>query len=120
MEVKVLNIVLVVFCGALMILGVAELVRLVVFWWVRPEKPGDFTLVVAPETPEECESLVRSAAERMRWLDLKGPCGLICLNKDEDQEILKICRFLALRYPYLKVSKQEDLVYNILETKEAP
>lgn len=115
-----MNIMLVIFCGVLMVLGITELVRLVVFWWVRPEKPGEFTIVVAPRGPEECEALVRAAAERMRWLDLKGPCGLICLNRDENEETLRICRFLALRYPYLKVSKQEDLVYNILKTEKAP
>lgn len=95
-----------------MIFGVTELVRVVVFWWMRPLTAGKFSVVVEPKGAEDCECAVRAAAERMRWLDLKGPCRLVCLNSRNDPEIDRICRFLALRYPYLEVFKPEDLVYN--------
>lgn len=109
-----MNILLGVLCVVLMVLGVTELVRILIFWWLRPDTSREFSIVVEPESAETCEYLVRAAAERMRWLNFKGPCRLICVNRTADPEIDSICRFLALRYPYLKVSKTEDLVYNIL------
>ncbi len=110
-----MNIAVCVVCAVLMILGAAELVRLLVFWWTKPLDAGKFVLVTAPDSAEECEAVLRSAAERIRWLELKGPCRLICVNRRGDGEIDKICRLLALRYPYLRVCKTEDLVYHILE-----
>ena len=110
-----MNIFVCVVCAVLMIFGVTELVRVIVFWWLRPDTSHAFSIVVAPESAEDCECVVRAAAERMRWLDFKGPCRLVCVNRTEDPEIDSICRFLSLRYPYLKVSKTGDLVYHILE-----
>lgn len=113
-----MNIVLCVLCAVLMILGVAELARLLVFWWTKPLTGKNFSVVVAPESAEDCECTVRAAAERMRWLDLKGPCRLVCVNRGGSTEIDRICRFLALRYPYLRVSKTQDLVYYCTEEEQ--
>lgn len=113
-----MNIAVCVVCVILMVLGVAELARLLVFWWSKPLTEGKLTLVVSPESPEECECVLRSAMERIRWLDVKGPVKVICLNRGGDREIEKICRLLSLRYPYLCVCKTEDLVYNLLEEQK--
>ena len=115
-----MNIVIFVLCAVLMVFGIAELVRPLVFWWLKPETAQEFSIVVSPGSADSCEYLVRSAAERMRWLNLKAPCRLVCVNLSDDPEIDSICRFLALRYPYLKVSKREDLVYTILDREEDP
>ncbi len=112
-----MNIVLIVFCSVLMVLGVTELIRVLSFWWLGSRCGEKITLVVTPESGESCEYLVRTAAQRMSWMNLKGPCRLLCVNAENDPEIDSICRFLALRYPYLKVSKKEELVYNILESE---
>lgn len=113
-----MNIAVCVICVVLMILGASELLRLLVFWWTGPLTRTDFSLVVAPKNAEDCECTVRAAAERIRWLDLKGSCRIICVNKSEDPEIDRICRFLMLRYPYLRVSKIGDLVYDCMEKDE--
>ncbi len=97
----------------LMVLGAAELARLVVFWATRPVEGEKLALVVAPTGPEDCESLVRAAAERARWMG--GTCRLVCLIDGESEELMSICRFLSLQYPYLRVCKKEDLVYHIME-----
>ncbi len=113
-----MNIFLIVFCGVLMVLGVTELIRTLAFWLFDSRSGEKLTLVVAPEDGESCESLVRTAAQRISWMNLKGPCRLLCVNAENDPEIDSVCRFLALRYPYLKVSKTEELVYNILESEK--
>ncbi len=109
-----MNIAVCVVCTVLMVLGTAELVRLLVFWWAKPVSEEGFFAVVEPKSAEECEFLVRSAAERIRWLDHTGPYRLACLNRNADPEIDKICRVLSLRYPFLRVFKSKDLVYDTL------
>lgn len=109
-----MNIAVCVICTVLMVLGAAELVRLLVFWWTSPLLGKDLVVVVRPRSAEECEHAIRTAAERMRWLEIRGSCRLACINADGDPEIDKICRFLSLRYPYLRVFKSADLVYDTL------
>ena len=70
-------------------------------------------LVVAPAGEDDCEAMVRAAAERVRWMGCGS--GLICLLPEESPELLSICRFLQLQYPYLRVSQKEDLLYHIWE-----
>ena len=104
-----------VVCAVLMVFGVTELVRVVAFWWRKPETARPFSIVVEPKGPQDCEAAVRAVAERVRWLDLAGPCRILCVDRQGDPELEKICRFLALQYPYLQVCKREDLVYHILD-----
>ncbi len=99
--------------AVLMILGAAELARLVVFWATRPLEGEKLCLVVAPSGPEDCEALVRAAAERARWMG--ASCRLICLLPEGEPELPRICQYLRLQYPYLRVCKKEDLVYDIRE-----
>lgn len=110
-----MNIFLCVAAVVLMILGGAELVRLITFHATRPLAEEKLALVVTPTGPEDCEALVRAAAERARWMG--GSCRLVCLLTEESPELTSVCRFLSLQYPYLRVSKKEDLVYHIQEEK---
>lgn len=109
------TIVLCVLCAVLMIFGVAELLRVIVFWGLKPGNTKGFTVVVAPEGAEDCEAKVRAAAERIRWLDQKGSCRLICVNRKEDAEVERICLYLSLRYPWLKTAKPTELSELILQ-----
>lgn len=112
-----MNIAVLVVCVVLMVLGASELVRLLVFWWTRPLTDKSFALVIVPKSAEECEAAVRAAAERMRWLEFKGECKLVCVNTGGDGEIDRICHYLMLRYPYLRVCKKQDLVYYCIDEK---
>ena len=107
-----------VVCAVLMVFGVTELGRVIAFWWRKPDTRRTFALVVAPQGPEDCEAAVQAGAELLRWLDLEGPCRLICLNREEDPEVERICRYLSLQYPGLVVCKREDLVYHIESAEE--
>ena len=108
-----MNVLLAVFCTVLMVLGAAELVRLCAFWWHKPLRDAKCSVVVIPEGPEDCEYAVRAAAERLRWLGGEDR-RLICVNLRDDPEVERICRYLSLQYPYLRLSKTEDLVYHCI------
>ncbi len=97
--------------------GLVELLRLGVFWLCRPQRPAGLWLAVAPRDGEECEHLVRAAAERVQWLGWRGPCTLLCVNGEGDPHIEAVCKILERRYPFLRLCKREDLVYDIGEQK---
>lgn len=111
-----MNLFLCVAGAVLLILGAAELTRLVVFWATRPMEAGRLSLAVTPAGPEDCEALVRAAAQRARWMG--GTCQVICVLPEETPELLSISRFLRLQYPHLRVCKKEDLVYHIGEEEK--
>lgn len=108
-----MNIFFCVICAALLVLGMTELVRAVSFRQTKSLTEGPFVLVVTPNGADDCECALRAAMERIRWLDMKGPCRLICVNESGDPEIDSICRLLALRYPCLRVCKKGEVEYNI-------
>lgn len=96
----------------LMIFGTVEVIRVLVFWCLKAENANEFSVVVRPEGADDCEFLIRSAAEKMKWLHLGEPCRLICVNADDNEEINLICSMLSRRYPYLVVSNSAEIEYN--------
>lgn len=102
----------------LSIFGVVEVIRKIVFWTMKTENASEFSVVVVPESAEDCEYLIRSAAEKMRWLDIEEPARLVCINDKDDPEIDAICQALSVKYPYLFVSKSFEIEYNREEHDE--
>ena len=113
---EAVNIILVVLCLFLSVLGLVELIRLCSFWVLRP-KQADFTFVVVPKNVDSCEFQLRCAAERIKWFDFNNSCRLICVNRNADSKIENAAKILSLTYPFIMLSNCEDLVYNILESK---
>jgi len=66
--------------AGLMILGGVELVRWLCFRLARGRGAGEMILLVRPTGPEDCEALVRAAALRVDWMDLRPPCRLACID----------------------------------------
>ena len=98
-------------------LGLMELVRMGVFWLLRPRGTEPAALVVMPREADECEFLIRAGMARLRWMDWRD-CRLICAVREEDQGSQAICRVLQRRYPDLRLCKRDDLVYD--STEEEP
>ncbi|MGI6255309.1 MAG: hypothetical protein ACOYJZ_06710 [Acutalibacter sp.] len=92
-------------------LGLMELVRMGVFWLLRPRGKEPAALVVMPREADECEFLIRAGMARLQWMDWRG-CQLICVVGEEDEGSQAICRVLQRRYPDLQLCKQSDLVYD--------
>lgn len=62
-----------------------------------------FTVYATVKTADEAEYIVRSAMERVKWLDLYGMCRVICLNPSGDPEIDGILRRLVEKYPFAEI-----------------
>lgn len=92
----------------LMIVGGVELIRWLCFRFCRGgREAGDMVLLVRPSGPEDCEALVRAAAMRADWMDLKPPCRLVCL--DPGGEAGGILRRMEKSCHRLELVKAEEL-----------
>lgn len=98
-----MNVVVFCFCLVLMILGISELCRLIVFRVTKPLTRGGLTVVVQPKTADECEMMLRAAVERIQFLDFSGPCEILCRPAGDDPEIGRLCRLFAVHYPSVHV-----------------
>ncbi len=99
---------------ALSAIGLVELVRMGVFWLLRPKGSGKAAFFVMPEDGDDCEFLIRAGMARLQWMDW-GDCRLVCVVGEEDRESQEICRVLQRRYPDLRLCKKEDLVYDSMQ-----
>ena len=58
-----------------------------------------FTVYATIRRADDAEYIVRSALERVKWLDLYGMCRIVCLNPTNDPEIDAIIRRLVQKIP---------------------
>lgn len=113
---KIMQFILYVVAVLLIVLGLVEVIRMVVFFFYDLRKASDSSLVLNLTDADKCEFQIRRAAQKMRWLDLEYSCKLICVNSTGDSEIDKICTLLSKRYPYLVVSNLSKMEYNVDNT----
>lgn len=97
----------------LIVIGIVEAARKITFASFCGETEDSYFLVISPRDAQSCEYSVRQAAEKLRWMNLQAPCGLICLNQENDPEIQCICEKLKKKYTNLIVSNYSELRYNM-------
>ena len=93
----------------LSILGALEVIRILSYSMTSvPE--NSFTLLVQIKSTEECEYIIESLIERIRWssIDFKA---LVLYNK-ENEEIREIAEKLISKYSNITLLSYEDLNYN--------
>lgn len=101
-----MNVVLILAGLALMALGAAEILRWVSVWLFGKAKAcaGQSVLLVLPKGPEDCESLIRAAGERLRW---GGDWRVLCVVKDGESR--EIAKRLGERYKGLEICGPKEL-----------
>lgn len=98
-----------IFFVLLAIIGAVEIVRNIIFWMLRPARPGKLYLVVSVEGHDEgAEMMLESAIERLKWIRGEEK-RLICLDKGMDEETNVVCRIISNRNPGVEVCKPEEL-----------
>lgn len=91
-------------------------VKAVSLWMTKSrllQEEAPFTVYVEAKSADEAEYVVRSAMERVRWLDLYGMCRIVCLNPSEDPEIEAIYKKLLRQYPFAEIGtlqKRKDVL----------
>lgn len=104
----------VIIAFALIVIALSGLIHQFVLLSLRPSKDEKISLVVVTKSAEDCEYVIRNAAERMKWIEPYRDSRLICLNLNSDSEVDVICKRLCKQYPFLTVSNFDDLGYNIV------
>lgn len=86
----------------LMVIGAVEIIRWICFRLWRPSH-GRLELVARPQGPEDCEDLVRAAAQRVEWMELD--CTLVVETGKGTEEIVERLRG---EYPWMEVRQIKD------------
>jgi hypothetical protein len=92
------------------LIGVTELVRLIVFWMLSPGR-GEKMLIVVPVTghDEEAEFVLRSAAQRAKWMGGKDEKRVLCVDCGMDEETRRICETICREYRFMEIVAPEEL-----------
>ena len=92
------------------LIGVTEVVRLIVFWMLSPGR-GEKMLIVVPVTghDEEAEFVLRSAAQRVKWMGGKDEKRVLCVDCGMDEETRHICEAICREYRFMEIVQPEEL-----------
>jgi len=58
---------------------------------------------------EDAEYLLRSAAQRIKWMGKNAPDRVICLDCNMDDETKKLCKMVCRDFPFIEMCTQEEL-----------
>lgn len=95
----------------LCVLGALEIIRVICFKVTKPPE-NSFTLLVQIRNKEECEFIIDSLLERIRWNDIDF--RVILLYNRDMHEIKEIAEKLIEKYNNISLSTYEDLNYNLI------
>lgn len=90
------------------VLGMAEALRLFLFWLLKSKNPGRLYLVLSMRGhDEEAELALRSASERVKWMS--GGAELLLVDRGMDEETRKICDLASEEMPELRLCRPDEV-----------
>lgn len=58
---------------------------------------------------DDIEYVLRSAAQRLKWMDGKEDAQIYCLDYGMDSETLRICRLVSAEYAFMEIVQPDQL-----------
>lgn len=58
---------------------------------------------------EDAEYLLRSAAQRVKWMGKNAPDRVICLDCNMDEETKKLCKLVCRDYPFIEMCTPDEM-----------
>lgn len=93
----------------LAIIGLAEVARVVVLFFMRSKKDKEVILVVPISGhDEEAELVLRHAAARVKWISGGRFRKVVCLDCGMDEETRKICSLVCSDYHFMEMKKSPE------------
>lgn len=93
----------------LAVVGIADIFRILMLWFLRTKKEGKLYLVISIHGhEEESEMILSSAIERLKLIPGKDK-KLICLDKGMDEETRKVCGIIHAQTPGMELCTPEEL-----------
>ena len=92
------------------LVGITEVVRLIVFWMLSQGR-GEKMLIVVPVTgrDEEAEFVLRSAAQRVKWMGGKDEKRVLCVDCGMEEETRRVCETICREYRFMEIVTPEEL-----------
>ncbi|HEX3038559.1 MAG TPA: hypothetical protein VHO94_06165 [Oscillospiraceae bacterium] len=92
------------------IIGLTEFCRVIVMWLYKPRHAKEITMIVPIEGHEEdAEFILKSAAEKMRWMGGKEQKRLICIDCGMDDETKETCKMICNQYSFVEICNAQQL-----------
>ncbi len=92
----------------LAVAGFVSFLRLVFFWMLKTENPGEFCIFISMKGhDEQAEFTLRSAAERSKWL--RCHARIYCVDLGMDEETRAVCKTICGENANLTLCTPEEL-----------
>lgn len=100
----VMDYIIIFIAVILMIIGLVDIFRIVILWFLRAHEEGEIMIVVPISGHnEEAELLLRSAAAKVKFMDGIKPSEVICLDCGMDEETRNICEKIVKGYSFMRI-----------------
>lgn len=89
--------------GLLVVIGVVEITRMIIMYFLRTDFDKDFILVVPIKgRNEQAEQMLHHAAARIMWTGGRRIEKVVCLDLGTDAETREICKKVCGDYPFMR------------------
>ncbi|MGN0488904.1 MAG: hypothetical protein ACI4HO_06550 [Ruminococcus sp.] len=97
------------------VIGVCESLRGLVRIFTKSKDDREIILIEPIcNKQEDAEYLLRSAAQKVKWMGKNGPDRVICLDCNMDEETKKLCEMVCRDYSFMELCSKDDM-FEILD-----
>ncbi len=91
------------------VVGICESCRSIVRFFTKSDNDREI-LLIEPiyQKQEDAEYILRSAAQRVKWMGKNGPDRVICIDCNMDSETRKMCEIVQRDYPFIELYTREE------------
>ena len=91
-------------------LGLTEVIRILVLKVTTTGRSSRMVVIIPVSGHhDDIEYVLRSAAQRLKWMDGQEDAQIYCLDYGMDSETLHICRLVSSEYGFMKIVQPEQL-----------
>lgn len=92
------------------VVGICESLRGLVRFFTKSKDEKEIILIEPIcNKQEDAEFLLRSAAQRVRWMGQNGPDKVICLDCNMDDETKRLCQMVCSDYPFMELYTKDEI-----------
>ncbi len=93
------------------VIGVCEFCKGIIKTITRSKSENGIILIEPIfQKQEDAEYLLRSAAQKVKWMGKYAPDRVICLDCNMDSETRKLCEMVCREYPFIELCTREEMM----------
>jgi hypothetical protein len=91
------------------VIGICEMLKGIVKIFTKSKDDKEIILIEPIcNQQEDAEYLLRSAAQKVKWMGKNGPDRVICLDCNMDNETKKLCEMVCCDYPFMEMCSKDE------------